>query len=326
MIDGLCELCDAALVERGRVPAYQAPNSYEILDCQACNTMVSQPKKLVPSIYDAIYSVPGGAPGYDRNFQYARRVTRVKYPLAYLASRQDAFWGVEHLLAELTNPRVLEVGCGLGYLTYALRRAGYDALGIDVSPEAVASATRVFGHFYRAESIESYASKCSDTFDAIVMVEVIEHLEDPVKVLQSAMRLLAPGGSVIVSTPNRSFFAPGSDWATDLPPVHLWWFSEDSMHAMARRLGYNVSLVDFTEYSSTYPILHVYRPPLAPMFDESGQLARREAALIHVARRLGILQEAYWLVSRAVGRFRSRCSPRRPNLVAAFGASALAAG
>lgn len=326
MIDRQCELCDAVLERRGSVPGYQAPYSYEILDCRTCNTMVSQPKKLVPEIYDAIYSVPGGAPGYDRNFQYARHVTRVKDPLAYLASRQDAFWGVEHLLAEMTEPRVLEVGCGLGYLTYALRRAGYDALGLDVSPEAVASATRAFGQFYRAESIESYAAKCPDTFDAIVMVEVIEHLEDPVKVLQGAMRLLAPGGSVIVSTPNRSFFAPGSNWATDLPPVHLWWLSEDSMRAIARRLGCDVSLVDFSEYSSRYPILHVYRPPLTPMFDENGQLARREATLIHVARRLGVLQEVYWLVSRALGRLSSHCSPRRPNLVAAFRTSALAAG
>jgi SAM-dependent methyltransferase len=186
-----------------------------------------------------------------------------------------------------------------------------------VSKEAVANATRAFGNFYRAESIESYALQCSDRFDAIVMVEVIEHLEEPVKVMESAMRLLAPGGSVIVSTPNRSYFAPKSGWTTALPPVHLWWFSEGSMRAIARRLQCEVDLTDFTEYSRRYPILHFYQPPLAPMFDEHGQLARQEPPLVRIARRLGILQEAYWFASRAAWGLKPS-SARRPNLVAAF--------
>jgi SAM-dependent methyltransferase len=292
--------------------------TYTIAECTSCNTMVSSPKKLDARVYDAIYGVPGGPPGYDRNFQYARAVRRVRDPLGYLTSRQDAFWGVVHSLRELTGKRILEAGSGLGYFTYALRRAGYDAIGIDVSGEAVGQARRAFGDFYREESIESYAAKSGDRFDAVVMVEVIEHLEEPLPVIEGALRLLAPGGSLIVSTPNRSFFSGSATWATDLPPVHLWWFSEDSIHAMARRLQCRAQIVDFRDYNARYPVLHVYQPPLEPMFDEQGRLARREPLPIATARRLGILQEGYWLASRVMGKLSRSDSKRRPTLVATF--------
>ncbi|HEY1867122.1 MAG TPA: class I SAM-dependent methyltransferase [Candidatus Cybelea sp.] len=313
-----CEICAAALAVAGTVPGYQAPDTYTILRCDVCNTMVSSPKRLETKVYEAIYAVPGGPPGYDRNFQYAKAVKRTKNPLAYLMSRQDAFWGVIQLLRTSGAKRILEAGSGLGYFTYALRRAGYDAVGIDVSAEAVTRARREFGDLFRAESIESYAASSSEKFDAVVMVEVIEHLEEPIRVLESALRLLAPGGSIIVSTPNRSFFGYEAKWTTDLPPVHLWWFSEDSITAMARRLRCISFAADFTAYNRKYPILHTYESPLAPMFDSDGSIIRRENGLISLARRFGVLHEAYWLASCAAGKLSRYRSARRPTLVAAI--------
>ena len=204
-----CEICGSPLDGRGEVPGYQAPRSYRILECTACRTMVSDPKRLEPKVYDAIYSVPGGPPGYDRNFQYARGVRRVEDPLKYLTSRQDAFWGVEQLLRPFVKPRILEVGCGLGYFTYALRHSGYNATGIDVSPEAVAKAKRAFGDFYLAESIESYAARGGEKFDVIIMVEVIEHLEQPIPVLEAALRLLNPAGCVLSVDAESDIFRSG---------------------------------------------------------------------------------------------------------------------
>jgi len=189
-----CEICGALLALDRVVPGYQEPDCYTILRCDACNTKVADPKVLDPRVYDAIYAMPGGPPGYDRNFQYARKVMRVRDPLSYLASRQDAFWGVERSLDRVRNPRILDAGSGLGYLTYALRKAGYDAIGIDISAEAVSKARAAFGGFYYLESVESYASRSQERFNAIVLVEVIEHLEEPLAFMEKAINLLAPGG------------------------------------------------------------------------------------------------------------------------------------
>ncbi len=313
-----CEICGDELIRDSVVPSYQEPGSYAIFRCDGCKTMVANPKTLLPEVYNAIYAVPGGPPGYDRNFQFARAVKRAREPLEYLASRQDAFWGVRRALPSRDQSRVLEIGSGLGYFTYALRRAGYDAVGIDVSREAVAKARAAFGDFFHAESAESFARVATATFDAIVMVEVIEHLEDPVALIADALRLLAPGGSIIMTTPNRSFYGSAAPWTTDLPPVHLWWFSEESIAAIAKRVGCSVSFVDFAEYSSRLPILYNYPSPRTPMLDERGRMARREAPAVSLARRMGILQEGYWIATRVAGPLLRQRSPRRPTLVASL--------
>ena len=278
--------------------------------------MVAAPTHSDPGVYDAIYAVPGGPPGYDRNFQYARRVAHRKDPLGYLASRQDAFWGVRKALESIGARRVLEVGCGLGYLTYALRRAGYDAVGIDFSSEAIAKATRSYGDFYECRSVESYAAASQERFDAIVMVEVIEHLERPVELVAKALPLLSAQGAVIVTTPNRSFLGDGECWVTDLPPVHLWWFSEDSLQTIGHRLNCRVQFIDFGDYNARHPVLFHYKPPLEPMLDAGGAMIRHETLPIALARRLGVLQDAYWLTSLMVAPFWRAATSRRPTLVA----------
>jgi SAM-dependent methyltransferase len=280
--------------------------------------MVASPKTVDESVYDAIYKLPGGPPGYDRNLQLAREAKRKVDPLTYLASRSDAFWAVDRALARTRARTVLEIGCGLGHLTYALRKAGYEASAIDLSAEAVEAARAAFGDFYRAGSVESLLSEPLMRFDAIVMVEVVEHLEAPLDVLKGSMRLLNPGGCLILTTPNRTYFGYDAAWTTDLPPVHLWWFSEPSLEAVARALNCSVSFIDFSAYSARFPQVIGYTSPRDHMLDESGRLIRRENALVSSARRLGILHEAHWFATSALGRVgvRGHTEARRSTMAA----------
>lgn len=315
-MERICDICGGKLTDAGSVPGYQEPNLYTILDCRTCYTMVANPRTVDPRVYNAIYAVPGGAPGYDRYFQYARRIVRARNPLRYLTTRVDAAWGVSQALRKYRAVSVLEAGCGLGYFTYALKRAGYSVLGIDVSQEAVAKATRAYGDLYKTESIESFAHSSEQTFDAVVMVEVIEHLEDPITAIADAVRLLSPGGSIVLTTPNRSYYGYDQIWSTDLPPVHLWWFSEDSIGALAARVGCVAELVDFSEYNARFPVLHAFRSAHTPMLDSAGRVLRRESLPISIARRAGLLHEGYWLASRAAGFVRRTRSSNRPTMVA----------
>ena len=315
-MERLCGICGGVLTDAGSVPGYQEPNTYAILDCRTCYTMVADPRKVDARVYDAIYAVPGGAPGYDRYFQYARHIVRARDPLRYLTTRVDAAWGVYQALSKYRAVSVLEAGCGLGYLTYALKRGGYDVLGIDVSQEAVTKATRAYGDLYKTESIESYARSSEQTFDGVVMVEVIEHLENPIAAIEDAVRLLSPGGCLVLTTPNRSYYGYDQIWSTDLPPVHLWWFSEDSIKALASRVGCVYEFVDFTEYNARFPVLHAFRSEHSAMLDSSGRVLRRESAPMSLARRAGLLHEGYWLASRAAGFVTRRKSSTRPTMVA----------
>jgi SAM-dependent methyltransferase len=315
-LDTLCEICGGRLTDAGSVPGYQEPNVYETFDCRACYTMVAEPKKVDARVYDAIYAVPGGAPGYDRYFEYAHRILHRKYPLRYLTSRVDAAWGVERVLREHKVTSVLEAGCGLGYFTYALQRGGYDALGIDISHEAVEKAVQAYGDFYKTESIESYARSAGRTFDAIVMIEVIEHLEEPVAAIEEAVRLLAPGGTLVLSTPNRTYYGYERVWSTDLPPVHLWWFSQESIKVLAARVGCVAAFVDFSEYNARFPVLHAFAAAHSAVLDAQGRVLRRESLAMSLARRAGIVHEGYWVASRAAGLLKKQRSSSRPTMVA----------
>src|SRR5207249_9324746 len=103
--------------------------------------------------------------------------------------------------------RVLDIACGEGYGSAALARAGAaSVVGVDISAEACEHARRKYGvdaRVGRADRIPLPAG----SIDVIVSFETIEHVERPESFLNECVRVLAPGGALILSTPNREAFA-----------------------------------------------------------------------------------------------------------------------
>jgi SAM-dependent methyltransferase len=172
---------------------------------------------------------------------------------------------------------IIEAGSGLGYLTYALNTEGYKALGIDISQDAVEKAIKKFGSNYICANIYEYAEKHQNKYDIVVLTEVIEHIEEPIKFLRSLCLMLKQGGRIILSTPNKTIYPANVFWATDLPPVHLWWFSETSMRYIGKTLGMNTVFTDFTDYyknrkSPPFISLKWNKNNLKPVFNTNDEL------------------------------------------------------
>ena len=149
--------------------------------------------------------------------------------------------------AKLARDRtVLDAGCGTGFGSEILARSGATRVdGFDVSLEAVEHALRRAGEL--AEFVVGDLNRIpfpDDAFELVTCFEAIEHVADPFRVMDELRRVVAPGGLVLVSTPNRGVYAAGN-------PHHLHELtSEEFATALRERFPHVVVLLQQTHSTS----------------------------------------------------------------------------
>lgn len=271
-----CVACQSKdLKNLGVIEGYIQGGQYAVISCEACGTHYADPHASYDEVYEWIYKNRRVAPGYARYSQFAEAVLDTRDPLTYLGRQEDMYYAVATEIHRNVpkGGSVLDVGCGLGYLTYSLRKAGYISTGLDISEEAIVNARRAYGDFFMREDF--FNLDYSTKYDAICMLELIEHVADPHAYIAQAKKLLKKGGVLIVTTPNRSWFSKSDIWNTDLPPVHITWFSEKGMHTLFAQHGLEAHFFDYSRYNVLYGTL---RKPLpahgvrTPIFSQQGDL------------------------------------------------------
>ena len=126
--------------------------------------------------------------------------------LKYIRDQIDRHWqGDECNRTPLEGKTALDVGCGAGLLCEPLARLGAKVTGIDASPEVIAvardhAASMGLEIDYRAADVQELDGQ----FDLVTSLEVIEHVADPGAFLKALTRRLAPGGLLVLSTPNTT--------------------------------------------------------------------------------------------------------------------------
>ena len=144
-----------------------------------------------------------------------------------------------------TRGRILDVGCGSGRVLAKMRRFGWETTGVEPDPAAANIAREQLGLDVRQGNLEE-ADLPPGSFDLVSLNSVIEHLPYPVATLRRCAELVAPGGVVVVATPNTASFGHcrfGADWRGLEIPRHLHLFNPANIAMAAEQAGLRVEAV-----------------------------------------------------------------------------------
>jgi glycosyltransferase involved in cell wall biosynthesis/2-polyprenyl-3-methyl-5-hydroxy-6-metoxy-1,4-benzoquinol methylase len=189
---------------------------------------------------------------YGEGYWFAHQEQDLHQPNIIDRARADmaerCLWWLRTLLRYRVPPaRVLELGSAHGGFVALLRQAGFDATGLEVSPAIVRFARETFDAPMLQGPVEQQLLS-PGSFDVIALMDVLEHLVDPIATMQRCFELLTPDGLVLIQTPRlpqRASLADLMDRQDPFlrmlqPQEHVYLFSESALVQLSERLDARV--------------------------------------------------------------------------------------
>lgn len=148
---------------------------------------------------------------------------------------------------------VLEIGCATGYTLKAFHDAGHHVKGIEISEDAARHARDVY-HLDVDTMAVHQAQFSSEKFDLIYLLDVFEHLTDPVLLLKQAYQWLKPGGTLVIVIPTQTntlfsrfgmtlFSLAGKRTRIYMPPYHLFEYRPSSVRRLLLNHGFSKIII-----------------------------------------------------------------------------------
>lgn len=240
----------------------------DILECEECGIGRTQATDFDPSgYYTEDYFSGGRLDGYA-DYRGAESVLRREF------ARVVAF-----LRRHCPGGRVLEIGCAYGFFLREARRY-FDVFGIELAEQAAVHCRRSGLNVLDGVAEEKILHPLG-RMDAIVLLDVIEHLPDPRQTLELCARQLNPGGVILLTTGDFGSLVArltGANWRLMTPPQHLWFFTRESMQRLSESLRLEV-------VSCSHPWKFV---PLSLVFFQLARLLGMRARRHPLVSRYGI--------------------------------------
>lgn len=244
-----CPMCDSVgeqLYPNVRDRLFGAPGEWSISRCPNtdCGLLWLDPCPLEDDIYKAYatyytHSPTSGVRSLHSNFMSTmlRLLVNAVTSLSGLGKERRNVTNMH--LNELSPGRLLEIGCGDGEFLDRMKGFGWRVEGVDFDVKAACAAKEKFGIEVKVGRLEDMHYP-EGSFDAVTLRHVIEHVFDPIATMREVCRILKPGGTVVVLTPNadslglRTF---GTNWRGLEPPRHVQLFTPRTLNSVARKAG-----------------------------------------------------------------------------------------
>lgn len=148
---------------------------------------------------------------------------------------------LSEVLPHRSSGRLLDLGCALGFSVGVARELGFEAYGLDRNVSAVETARREFGDRVHAGALDEGAF-AGLRFDVVTLIDVLEHMADPVASLKTLRERLSEGGvlaAVLPDTASRVRRILGRRWP-HYAPEHLWYWSSANLPVFLEAQGFRV--------------------------------------------------------------------------------------
>ncbi|HCL56546.1 MAG TPA: class I SAM-dependent methyltransferase [Spirochaetia bacterium] len=228
-----CNFCGSALC--GQKYKIEHPYShFDIYECPDCKLLFQNPlpdKKSLLKMYQEDY--------YTGSSSFSYEDERKAFPAYSKVWKKRVLKLKKNLKTQALKPKILDIGSSFGGLLENALGAGFDPYGIEISDysrqysETLLGKGKVFPDLKEASFQDSF-------FDAVSMIEVIEHLDNPSESLEEVYRILKKGGVFLIQTANMEglqakklkekyhYFLPG----------HLYYFSRQNLREKLFKIGF----------------------------------------------------------------------------------------
>jgi SAM-dependent methyltransferase len=203
---------------------------WKYYQCKTCGLVALHPR---PTLAELLKSYHAYLPVAPREIDCWEEMIKpvIDYAVDLITSRKG-----KH------NKRLLDIGCGYGFFLKRIEESGWEVEGIEVSGPGREYARNRLGLRIHAEPLEDI-SLPKDSFDAVTLFYVIEHVYDPFRLLQEVKRILKPGGILLLrwphSTPIVKILGPFSRrYDVYHTPYHLYDFNPKNMKRLLELAGF----------------------------------------------------------------------------------------
>lgn len=176
----------------------------------------------------------------DLEFDHEQYESDDYYTLGLTKRQIEEEWGFRwrYILGKLNGRTILDIGAGNGYFVALAGELGFEATGTEISRAERQFAQATFG-------VQLLAEPPAENYDAVAAFNVIEHVPEPARLLGDMASRLAPGGQLVLTTPNPNCIhrrVKGlQNWGMVDPPHHINLFTREALTEMLAGLGFRIA-------------------------------------------------------------------------------------